>query len=226
MSQMRQLGITIMMYASDYDDAFVPSTNYDTPTSDPTRIWTVPVFPYVKNKEIFVAPGSATGKYAEDWSTRNQQSVGMNGATAYGSDSGACAAFALIPGCEYYSTVAMMGQMEEPSRVGMFAVTPDGPLGQKYRGYVFGPDNGTTYRPDYTAFTSLELAVPLTADRDLVAELGGTLSPAQMKPIYARYGKTGRDDGITPVIFGDGHAKGYSAKTIKTGASGILWRFR
>ena len=37
---------------------------------------------------------------------------------------------------------------------------------------------------------------------------------------------SGNDDGTTPVIFADGHAKSYPAKAIATGASGIIWRFR
>ena len=76
--------------------------------------------------------------------------------------------------------------MEFPSKVGLFATTPAGDAGTNYRGYVISADNGTTYRPDFTTFTDLNQAVPLASDRDLVAELTG-LTPAQLKPIYARY---------------------------------------
>ena len=80
-------------------------------------------------------------------------------------------------------------------------------------------------RADYTTFTNLEQAVPLASDRDLVQELN-TLTPGQLKPIFARYNRTGRDDGTTPVVFADGHAKMIQAKRIANGSSGIIWRFR
>ncbi len=230
-SQMRQLGLVVMMYASDNDDTYVPATNYDAPEDSPSRIWTVPTFPYAKNKEIYIAPGSNTSKYAEGWSTRHRQSIGMNGATAYatalsGMDSSkACSPNTTTLGCEGFTSVASESSMDEPATVGLFAVTPDGEPGTKYRGYVFSPDNGTLLEADVEGFDYRD-AVPLASDRDLVQELGAMLTPSQLKPIYARYGKTGTDQGRTPVIFADGHAKTYSAASIKSGGSGILWRFR
>ncbi|HXH60784.1 MAG TPA: type II secretion system protein [Fimbriimonadaceae bacterium] len=235
LAQMKQLAMSVMMYASDYDDTLVPSTNYDADTSDPHRIWTAPLFPYVKNKQIFVAPGSSTSKYSENWATRHWQSIGMNGITAYGTSvlnggglepDELCTPGELKLGCEGFSSAVTFSSIDEPARSGLFATTPDGEPGTKYRGYVFGPDNGTMFRPDFVAFTDLSLAVPLASDRDLVKELGGSLSPGQLKPIYARYGQTGKDDGTTPVIFADGHARSYIVKTIADGTSGIIWRFR
>jgi hypothetical protein len=69
------------------------------------------------------------------------------------------------------------------------------------------------------------LSVPLTSDRDLVQELN-TLTPSQLKPVFCRYQRTGNDDGVTPVIFGDGHARVYTAKAINSFGTGIHWRFR
>lgn len=236
LAQMRQLGMSVQIYAGDYDDTFVPCTNYDADPASESRIWTTPLFPYVKNKQIFVAPGSSTSKYAEGWSTRQQQSVGYNSATAVGTSitvgggldpSETCYDGELKLGCEGFGGGANLGRMEEPASVGLFANTPDGVPGTKYRGYTISPDNGTTYRDDWTGtLTDLKFCVPLASDRDLVAELGGSLSPGQLKPIYAMYGKTGKDEGQTPVVFGDGHAKTYNAKSLKTGSSNIVWRFR
>jgi hypothetical protein len=110
-----------------------------------------------------------------------------------------------------------MGAMDEASRVGLFAETPNGPLADKYRGYVFSPDNGVLNTTDVT------LSTPLVADKDLVA--GSALAPSQLKPIFCRYSKTGNNDGVSPIIFGDGHAKHYSAKAIKVPGK-IIWRFR
>ena len=59
----------------------------------------------------------------------------------------------------------------------------------------------------------------------IVAELGATLAPRDLKPIYARYGANGSDAGMTPVIFADGQAKMFTAKYIKN-ARQIIWRFR
>lgn len=231
-AQMRQLSIAVFMYAGDYDDVAVPSTNYDAPVDHPTRIWTVPLYPYVKDKGVFVAPGAGTSKYAESWATRMRQSVGYNDVMAFSSLNGLAAQYICNDGevrlgCSAFYSAAGFSQMEETSKVGLFANTPHGEAG-KYRGFVFGADNGTIYRPDYTGFTSLSQAVPLAAGVDLVAEMGSAplnLEPAALKPIQGRYMRSGRD-GQTPVIFADGHTKTVKASSIADGSSGIIWRFR
>ncbi|MBX3110851.1 MAG: prepilin-type N-terminal cleavage/methylation domain-containing protein [Fimbriimonadaceae bacterium] len=222
LSQMRQLGLAVQIYAEDYDDTFVPSTNYDASTTDPARIWTTSMYAYVKNKQIFIAPGSSTSKYADSWANRGPQSVGYSGTTAI--DSLGCAPNTVSFGCEGFTSAATLSQMEAPAEVALFANTPDGPTANKYRGYVVGPDNGTLYNGE--TLTDLRLARPLVSDRDLVAELGGSLSPSQLKPIHARYGQTGKDDGSTPIIFGDSHAKSMSVRAIKSPTSNAIWRFR
>lgn len=228
MTQMRQLGIGLQMYLNDHDDVFMPSTNYDAPLDDPSRIWTVPLNAYIKNKTIFVSPGVPNSRFAEGWSNRQEQSIGMNDTAALATTglpvNRICQNGELRLGCSAFFGVASAGQMEEPSRVGMFATTPPGSPGSRNRGFVFGADNGTQFRPDFTSFSSLDLAVPLASDRDLVSEMN--LEANDLKPILAPFGKTGRDQGTTPVIFADGHARSYSAQSIKTGASGIRWRFR
>lgn len=218
LAQMKQLGAAVAMYATDADDMFVPSTNYDAPTDDPSRIWTVPLNAYVKNKDIFVAPGATGSKFAEGWTTRNEQSIGMNGAAGIDTSSAGCDDGQAIQGCEGWKSAASQSRMDEPSRTGLFACTPNGPMAAKYRGYVFAPDNGTF------DVTNYQNATPLASDRDLVQELSSRPA-SQLKPIYARYGRTGKDGGTTPVIFGDSHAKVYSAKQIQTPGL-IIWRFR
>jgi prepilin-type N-terminal cleavage/methylation domain-containing protein/prepilin-type processing-associated H-X9-DG protein len=228
MAQMRQLSLTVMLYTADSDGAFVPSTNYDAPLDSPSRIWTTMVQPYAKNKGIFVSPGSSGAAYAEGWATRHNQSVGMNDALAFSTLIGntadrICSSGEVRFGCSAFSSAANENQMEDTSRVGLIADTPNGPSTGRHRGFVFGADNGTIYRPDYTAFTSLDQAVPLAGAEDLVATLGAppqNLGANELKPIIGRY--TGR----TPVVFADGHAKSYLATAIASGASGILWRFR
>ena len=72
----------------------------------------------------------------------------------------------------------------------------------------------------------------MIADRALVAQTGDVNSPTSpslsagaLKPIYARYGATGRNEGRTPVVFADGHCKVYTAKQLNTFGT-VTWRFR
>jgi prepilin-type N-terminal cleavage/methylation domain-containing protein len=229
MSNMRQLGQSVYLYLGDHDETFMPSTNYDAPLDDPSRIWTVPLLPYVQNRQVFIAPGTSGSRFASGWANRHEQSIGINDTVAFATTGlppdRICAPGELKLGCSAWNSVAKISSMESPSETGMFATTPHGPPGTKYRGFVFGSDNGTQFRPDFTVFDDLKLAVPLAADRDLVAELNH-LDPNLLKPIYARYMRTGDDRGTTPVVFADCHAKSYTASAIKSGSSGIIWRFR
>lgn len=217
-AQARQLAASVMLYAADYDDYFVPATIYPN-GPEPRRIWPPLIFPYVKNEGIFVAPGT-DAKYATDWNTRNQQNIGLNGATAVDlTPSGCVEGQPNTAGCEGFTTAANFSQAEESARVALFTTTPHGPLAQKYRGYVFSPYNGPVHPIEK------KLSIPLTSDRDLVLELGGTLTPSQLKPIRMLYNQTGNNDGVSPVIFADGHTKSYSAKAILA-MDHIFWRFR
>jgi prepilin-type N-terminal cleavage/methylation domain-containing protein len=228
LSQMRQLALALTLYTDDADGAIAPSTNYDAPTSSPSRIWTRLLEPYAKNRQIFVSPGSSGARFAEGWANRQEQSVGMNDVLAYSTEIGnqasrICQSGEVRFGCSAFWSVATDSQIEDVSRTGLIADTPNGPTTGKHRGFVFGADNGTVYRPDYTAFTSLEQAVPLAAEQDLVAVMGSAplnLGANELKPIIGRYA------GTTPVIFADGHAKSVRASAIASGGSGIIWRFR
>lgn len=232
-AQMRQLSAAVMLYTTDSDDTFVPSTNYDAPITDAARIWTTSLFPYVKSKDVLVSPSAPGSAYASSWNTRQQQSVGYNDVMAYSTLIGntadrICNSGEVRFGCSAFWNVANASLMDEPARTGLFADTPWGTAG-KYRGFVFGADNGTVYRPDFTVFSSLDQAVPLASERDLIQVMGNpplNLGPNELKPIIGRYGATGRDTGMTPVIFADGHTKTYNARSIATGAANIIWRFR
>jgi prepilin-type N-terminal cleavage/methylation domain-containing protein len=69
LSNMRQLGTSVMMYVQDYDETYVPSVAYTAivaatgkpDTSSPSRSWPTLLMPYVKNEQIFVCPDSETG---------------------------------------------------------------------------------------------------------------------------------------------------------------------
>lgn len=214
LSQMKQLGTAVMMYAGDYDDYFVPASNRSKLISTPI-IWPPLVNVYAKNEEIFNAPVS-DGTFAKDWDNRRNQSIGYSDATGVDIDNGV-ASGAAVAGTEGFLTAATFSQAELPASIGLFATTPNSKDG-KERGYVFNPYNG----PDDPAGV-YQNGLPLIADVNLCKD--SSKGAGQLKPIFARYGATGNGDGVTPVIFADGHAKSYSAKALNSYGK-VIWRFR
>src|SRR5688572_12561672 len=232
-AQMRQLAASVMMYAGDYDDYFVPASNRplapDPAHPDPW-VWPEVLEPYVKNKEILVAPGS-DGAGAVSWATRRQQSVGYSDATGVdGNPLTQGTPGAAGPGTEGFAGAVSFSAAEETARVGLFAVTPNAPKGNnstKHRGYVFNPYNGLN-SPDGV----YEKGLPMISDRDLVTEPGDenyptspSLAAGALKPIFARYLADKKNNGTTPVVFADGHTKSFSAKALNVYGA-VIWRFR
>jgi len=218
LTQAKQIGMALQMYNSQNDEKLLPSTNYGLPDTDPNKMWQNGLLGLVKEKKIFSAPGSE-GKFAEDWADRGEMSIGYSSATAIDKSQGCADDKADTSGCIAFKSPAEFDKSENLSAVGLLAVTPNGPTANNYRGYEFSPYNGTpnTDKP--------QLSPPLVSDRDLVKEMS-TLPADALKPIYCRYMSTGKDEGFTPVIFADGHAKDYDAKAINDGGSNIIWRFR
>jgi prepilin-type N-terminal cleavage/methylation domain-containing protein/prepilin-type processing-associated H-X9-DG protein len=226
--QMRQLAACVMMYAGDWDDYFPPASMRTTNPADTPTIWTELVQPYVKNKEIFVAPGSNAG-YAENWGQRRVQSVGYSDATGVDPNSTAVPGNA-PPGTEGFLRAVSFNAVSDSVKTGLFAVTPNGPPGDtttKHRGYVFNPYNGLN-SPD----GDYKKGLPMISDRDLVDESGDpnyptspTFAPGQLKPIYCRYMADKRNNGTTPVVFADGHVRAYSARALNSFGT-VIWRFR
>jgi len=64
LSNLKQIGLAILMYSQDYDEAFPHYTQYcwriDNPLqpggSQPRQMWQATVFPYTKNWQIFTCP--------------------------------------------------------------------------------------------------------------------------------------------------------------------------
>ncbi len=228
LAQMRQLSMSVMMYAGDYDDNFVPASNRDANPAILPIIWTQGIEPYVKNPQIFITPGSGGG-YATDWNSRRHQSVGYSDATGVELASTAVPGAAL-PGTEGFPSSANFSQAEEVSRTGLFTITANAPKDvttTKHRGYVFNPYNGLN-DPGGDYYKGL----PLISDRDLVTKTGDVNYPASpslaagaLKPVLCPFGATGKNEGKTPVVFADGHAKSYSANSLNTFGN-VIWRFR
>lgn len=215
MAQMRQLGLALVMYASDHDDYYVPCSLRSTDSAAVPMLWPPLLLPYVKNQAVFVTPGTE-GSFADSWDARFNQSVGYNESTAY--DPFGCVPGAFVPPCEGFTSVISFAATEFVASAGLFAVTPNG-TGGRYRGYTFNPFNGPSH------LTQPHLGLPLISDRDLVQELTH-LNAAQLKPIYCRFYRTGKDEGRTPIVFADGHTKSYSAKSLQSFNSGVIFRFR
>jgi len=218
LSQMRQLVLSTEMYAQSNNSGLAPNANYGLATP---VIWTEIIQPYVKDKGIFLCPSATATRYAQNWATRNWQSVGYTSATAY--DPAGCpdAGHVNGKGCEGWTSIVRQPAISEPTRTPLFADTPNGEMALKYRGYVFNPYNGNDHPTDPY------IGIPLVSDRDLVLELSN-LSPNQLKPLWCRHGKTGDDSGAANVILADGHAKSYTARSILAMDRGanLRWRFR
>ncbi len=218
LSNCKQLGLGLKMYLDDHDDKFLPSTNYGFPDSSPNKMWQNGLIGYAKSKPLFVAPGSE-GTFAEEWGDRGNMSIGYSSATAIDKSQGCSEEKSDTSGCLAFKTAAEFDKSEDLTKIALLAVTPNGKTENNYRGYEFSPYNGApnVEKPQFSP--------PLVSDRDLVKEMS-TLPADALKPIYCRYMSTGKDEGFTPVVFADGHAKDYDAKSISDGGSGIIWRFR
>lgn len=239
LAQMKQLGTSLMIYSGDHDDFFVPASARTSNPADTPVIWTEGLMPYVKNADIFVSPASPDSTMATNWNTRRNQSIGYSDATGVDPLSGAVEGAAL-PGTEGFAGAANFGQAEDSSKTGLIATTPNS-TGGKERGYVFNPYNGATPTTG-TAAENYRNGLPLISDVNVTTTPGvmptgtpcatsGALfdcsgnAPGALKTIYARFRKTGKGDGMSPVIFADGHAKSFSANSMNSFGK-VIWRFR
>ena len=218
--QLQQLGQAAALYSGDFDGYTVPSTNYALSEDDPHRLWSVTLFGYAgNNKEPFIAKGT-NGQYPGSWKLRGWGSYGLNAATSTDPEAGCTEELEDKDGCwAFTSGVSIADKNLDPAMVPLFTSTPSGDTADGYRGYEFNPYN---YLP---RLDDVRQSPPFVSDRDLVKEII-VLTPDLLKPVIARYNATGKDEGVAPIVFADSHAKVFSAKQIKQGKTGILWRFR
>lgn len=239
LAQMKQIATSMMIYAGDNDDNFVPASMRTTnPAQDPI-IWTQNLQPYVKNTDIFLSPAAPNSTYAAGWGTRRNQSIGYSDATGVDPLSTAVPGAAL-PATEGFTTSANFSQAEESARTGLIVTTPNSIAG-KERGYVFNPYNGATPTGGSSSENYLR-GLPLIADVNICTTPAllpvGTPCPTtngltncsgntagSLKPVFARFRADGRNNGTTPVVFADGHTKVYSAARLNTFGE-VIWRFR
>jgi prepilin-type N-terminal cleavage/methylation domain-containing protein/prepilin-type processing-associated H-X9-DG protein len=68
LSNMKQIGLAMIMYTEDYDECFPVSFNQGLSTADPDCIMQK-IQPYIKNTNVFVCPSPAKWDFASMWST-------------------------------------------------------------------------------------------------------------------------------------------------------------
>ena len=210
LSNSRQLGLAVMLYAQDYADTLPPSTDYSAPTSLPQRVWPMRLQPYAPGSRVYLCPSATASQLSTNWAWRGWGSIGYTTATAYDPQSQ-----------EGFPKMARTAALMTPVMIPLFGDSASGPTEEKYRGYVIDPYNGLANLIDE------RMGTPLTADRDLVKVLA-ELPPAALKPLFARHAAKGDDSGRALLIFGDGHAAPYSARAILAQDRGarLFWRFR
>ncbi len=219
MSQAKELGRALALYTEDHDEKLPPSTNYAVPVTAKNRLWPNLLLTYAgKAEKLFVAAGTE-GKFAKTWEERGEMTLGLNSALAFDPKKGCPDDLKDTTNCLAFRSVLDLGELEDDAKIALIASTPGGPSDKDYRGYEFSPYNrATSGDPDE--------ATPLVADRDLVKALSPLLPADLIKPIYARYFSDLSNNGRTPVIFADGHAKNYSAREILGRKDGTIWRIR
>lgn len=240
LAQMKQIGLSLMIYSGDHDDYFVPASGRDPAGVMDPFVWTQGLYPYVKNEQIFVSPAANDSTMAKDWGTRKNQSIGYSDATGVDPNSTAVPGAAPV-GTEGFSGAASFSQAEESARTGLIVTTPNSTNG-KERGYVFNPYNGATPTSG-SATENYTNGLPLISDVDVCTTIGtmpvGTPcapagtglfdctanAPGALKPVFGRFRANKKGDGVTPVVFADGHAKAYSANSLNSFGK-VIWRFR
>ena len=201
-SNLKQIGLGLLQYVQDYDEAMVApwyGTNLQTqptPSNSSTNYkWMDAIYPYVRSEQLFACPSlsvqsyfSTYGKYkfrtGQNWGDYainaydyNDATLGMRGAVSY-----AYPAFPNDPNSNYDTK---LGAIASPTTT--VYVVDNGPYPSSnvasYTGYMFGPCN-PVYHPDDNP-------------------------PALLASGCPNYGfaTAARHLGTTNVLFVDGHVK-------------------
>ncbi len=220
LSNQKQLGLGTMMYVQDYDETYPMTANYGEPAATRT-IWSDMVAPYLKNRDIFKCPSAVSPGYPNGWAERGYAAIGMSAQLAYAPTGSPDA-------LEGFPSVMGIAAVEEPARFALITETPNAPVGGamgRYRGHNFDPCVAS--RKAAPNLVDIRLTAPLVGDVDLVAA-NPAMAAGALKPVYARHSRTGNGQGFANIVFGDGHAKSYSANGIKAEDKGanLIWTVR
>jgi len=213
-SNVRQIVKAALLYSADSDGQALPSQRYNTVTTR-RMTWAKLIEPYLKSVEILTAPGAEPVR-SREFAERGSLSWGLNAATAVNAKG--CSREndpdAVCAG--YRNSLSIDGL---PAQAVLFSTTPGGDTGKNYCGFEFEPLNGPS------RFEEAAQSPPLVSDRDLVKSMP-TLPCIALRPVFARYGSTGQDDGKAVLGMADGSAKAYTSKQIAGNGAGLIWRLR
>jgi len=214
LSNAKQLTEAALLYSVDVDGNSPPSTAYNKKEAL-RKVWPEILKEYLKSDALLTAPG-ATPPPSRRYSDRGFLSWGLNADTATNGSGCAGTSPDGVP-CEGYRKALSFDSI--PSNSALFATTPGGDPEQRYCGHEFEPNNGTRLLED------VAMSPPLVSDKDLVKVLP-MLPCTALRPVYARYGSTGQDDGRAVIGLLDGSAKAFTSKQLSSGAAKLVWRLR
>jgi len=129
-SNIKQMTLAALSYMSEHDDKVMsryeacPSTG----AINGEKLWTGSVYPYVKNKQVYLDPAAPVTAYSELWTTRGEPSIGYNSTVSgwYYPNASGCGDM-ILP---------MQSQMVNPAKNVIFAISMSGLTAQGYRGYL------------------------------------------------------------------------------------------
>ncbi len=126
-----------LMYMTDYDGLVIPryaappETGPVAPFTDQNMIWSGNMYPYVKNKGVYLDPAAGDSKYAQDWPDRGWMPFGQN-ATQMGW---------YIPGNPDDLHIPSESSMQAPTISVAFMSSLYGDTNLGYRGYLARNDS-------------------------------------------------------------------------------------
>jgi prepilin-type N-terminal cleavage/methylation domain-containing protein/prepilin-type processing-associated H-X9-DG protein len=187
LSNHKQLVLSVLMYAQDYDENFPMAANMSAPNK---TLWTETTLPYVRNKEVFrcrkanhntfLSRSSLATFYADSWDNRNRASIGMSSQFLFDKT-----------GKYGFRNIVSIEKLENPGMTVILADTPNALPRRQQSTYEGG------YMFDPCSVQSVNGLPPIAA----------TDSPHPDIANVAPYAIIGRHSGMSPISFADGHVK-------------------
>ena len=140
LSNMKQIGISVLMYSQDYDELVVPSQNSPNGGSK-TKSWPSLLEPYVKNDDVFVCPSADESPKRADAKLINgtRQFVGVTVSNATQCGDGGDIDFCDVPRLSYgRNLIPVRGTTANRSWDAIIAQRPTNG-GKTYPGFVSYP---------------------------------------------------------------------------------------
>lgn len=203
LSNLKQLGLGVAQYESDYDE-MTPNGTY---IHGPVRGWGGQIYPYVKSVKVFLCPSDTTNPTA---GSPNECSYGMNSNT--GSPSGSTG--------PYNGT--LISQFTAPSKtVLLFEVTGNWcTVSVNESCTAIGAGTNQTYDPNGNGgFSSTCSAANLATGYCLVYTTGYLGGLEIQGNSYNHFTTTGRHTNWANYLMADCHAKFLMGPTVSPGAS-------